>query len=238
MREGGRHLARILDKLAGMVQPGASGKDIAQVAAKEVKAAGLQPILLGHEGFPDVICISVNQAIVHGVPTAKAFRQGDVVKLDLTVAHKALVVDSAVTAMAGQDPNADKKRLIESTRRALYAGIDAVSGEGTRVGDISAAVEDVLNKNKLGVIRDLVGHAVGHEIWEKPNIPNYGIRGTGPALISGMTIAIEPMASLGDWPVDILDDGWTVTMRDGSLSAHFEHTVLITDKDAEILTLL
>jgi methionyl aminopeptidase len=238
MRTGGQRLGRILQDLAAEVKGGVSGKDIAVRAARLVKKADLTPVLLGYDGFPDVICISVNQNIVHGVPTSQKFEEGDVVKLDLTVAYKGLVVDSAVTVVAGQaKPNDETRRLIEGTKRALDDGIAAISGDGTRVGDIAAAVSDTLNKYRLGIIRDLVGHGVGHAIHEDPNIPNYGVAGTGPVLISGMTIAVEPMASLGDWQIDILKDGWTVAMRDGSLSAHFEHTVLITDDAAEILTM-
>lgn len=239
MREGGKELARILNKLAGQAVPGATGRDIANSALSEVKSSGLQPILLGYEGFPDAICISVNDAIVHGIPTKDKFKAGDIVKLDLTVANKGMVVDSALTVVVGsKTPSPDVKRLLEGTKRSLLAGIDAIKGDGTRVGDISAAVQDVLDKNKLGIVRDLVGHGVGYGVHEEPNIPNYGVKGTGPTLISGMTIAVEPMATLGDWRVDFLKDGWTVVTHDGTLSAHFEHTVLITDDGAEILTML
>lgn len=239
MRQGGKELARILNKLAGQVVPGATGRDIASSALTEVKSAGLQPILLGYEGFPDAICVSVNDAIVHGIPTKDKFKQGDVVKLDLTVANKGMVVDSALTVVVGsKSPSADVKRLLEGTKRSLQAGIEAIKGDGTRVGDISAAVQDVLDKNKLGIVRDLVGHGVGYGVHEEPNVPNYGVSGTGPTLMSGMTIAVEPMATLGDWRVDFLKDGWTVVTRDGTLSAHFEHTVLITEDGAEILTAL
>jgi methionyl aminopeptidase len=236
MRTGGRKLAVILNKLREEVRPGVSGKDIAKIAAREVKKAELQPILLGYEGFPDVICISTNEGIVHGIPTDKPFKNGDVVKLDLTVAYKSMVVDSAVTVVVGDKPPADTKRLIDGTKSALDAGIAAIKGDGTRVGDIASTVQDALDKYKLGVIRDLVGHGVGYAIHEDPNIPNYGVSGTGPVLMSGMTIAIEPMAALGDWQIEIARDGWTIAMKDGSLGAHFEHTVLITDDGAEILT--
>jgi methionyl aminopeptidase len=237
MRTGGRLLGEILQKLSKEVKPGSSGKQISKLAEQMVKKANLSPIVLGYEGFPDVICISVNENIVHGVPTADKFKEGDVVKLDLTVAYKGLVVDSAVTIIAGSNTNSDVKRLLEGTKRALDDGINAISGDGARVGDIASAIQNTLNKYKLGIIRDLVGHGVGHAIHEDPNVPNYGVSGTGPVLISGMTIAVEPMASLGDWKIDILKDGWTVAMHDRSLSAHFEHTVLITDDGAEILTL-
>jgi len=237
MRAGGRQLAQILDRLSQKVAAGATGKDIAAAAAAEVKAAGLQPVLLGHQGFPAVICVSVNQALVHGIPTKEPFQNGDVVKLDLTVGYHGMVVDSARTVFVGDQPPADIKRLIDGTRHALELGISAIGGDGTRVGTIAAAIQDELIKNHLGVIRDLVGHGVGYGIWEDPHVPNYGVAGTGPTLSSGVTLAIEPMASLGDWQVNILDDGWTVVTRDGSLSAHFEHTVLVTADGAEILTL-
>ena len=196
----------------------------------------MQPVVLGYQGFPDVLVVSVNDAIVHGVPTKNPFKDGDVVKLDLTLGYKAMVVDSAITVIAGDKQPAEVKRLLDGTKKALEAGITAIKGDGTRVGDISAAVQNVLEKHQLGVIRDLVGHGVGYSIHEEPNIPNYGVSGTGPVLSAGMTIAIEPMASLGDWQVNIKKDG-TVLMRDGSIGAHFEHTVVITEDGAEILTL-
>jgi len=236
MRQAGAMLAEILNKLGEMVAPGISGREISDYALAEVKKKKMQPVLIGFQGYPDVMCISVNDGIVHGIPTSIPFKEGDIVKLDLTLGYKSLVVDSAITVVAGNAENKDVKRLIEGTKRSLMAGIDAIKGDGTRVGDIGAAVQKVLDDNKLGIIRDLVGHGVGYGIHEDPNIPNYGVAGTGPALMSGMTIAVEPMASLGDWQIDIAKDGWTVMMADGSLSAHFEHTVLITDNGVEILT--
>lgn len=235
MRIGGKKLAEILNMLASKVAPGVKPSELASFAAQEIKKADMQPVVLGYQGFTDVMCVSVNEAIVHGVPTSRAIQDGDVVKLDLTLGYRGMIVDSAVSVIAGGRGSADTMRLVEGTKRALFAGIDAIDGDGTRVGSISAAVQDVLEQNKLGVIRDLVGHGVGYAIHEDPNIPNYGVSGTGPTLISGMTIAIEPMASLGEWQVNSLKDG-TVVMNDGSIGAHFEHTVLITDKGAEILT--
>jgi methionyl aminopeptidase len=235
MKEGGRRLGAILQSLAAEVQAGITGKDISAIAAQAIKKNGLQPVLLGYQGFDDVICVSVNDAIVHGMPTKIQFKDGDVVKLDLTVGYKSLIVDSAITVIIGTG-TADARRLRDGTQQALMAGVDAIKGEGTRVGDISAAVQAILDQHKLGVIRDLVGHGVGYSIHEDPNIPNYGLKGTGPILMSGMTIAVEPMASLGDWHISQAKDGWTILMTDGSLGAHFEHTVLITDDGAEILT--
>ncbi len=238
MRYGGKELARIIKLLSKKVTPGVSGKEIAKLALQEIKAADLEPVLMGYQGFPDCICISLNQAVVHGIPSSEKFKEGDLVKLDLTVGYKGMVVDSAITAIASDKPiNQDVKRLIEGTRRALDAGIAAIKGDGTRVGDISAAIEDELNRNHLGIVRDLVGHGVGYGVHEEPNVPNYGSRGSGPKLTTGTTIAVEPMATLGTWQVGVLKDGWTVITRDGSLAGNFEHTVLVTDNGAEILTL-
>jgi methionyl aminopeptidase len=238
MRQGGRLLATILQDLAGKVKPGITPKALAQDAHEQIKKHNLQPVVLGYDGFPDVICISVNNAIVHGIPSKEVIKDGDVVKLDLTVGYKGMINDSALTVIAGKSTDKDTQRLVEGTKKSLEAGIAAVKGEGTRVGDISQAVQDVLEKQyKLGVIRELVGHGVGYEIHESPNIPNYGVAGTGPALHAGMTIAIEPMAALGDWHIAFAKDKSTIIMKDGSLGAHFEHTVLITEDGCEILTL-
>lgn len=239
MRVGGKLLAGILNDLAAKAVPGVKPSDLSAEAAEQIKTHNLQPVVLGYEGFPDVMCISVNNAIVHGIPGHQPIRQGDVVKLDLTLAYKGMINDSAVTVIAGGHGSAGVARLVEGTKAALDAGIAAVKGEGTRVGDISQAVQDVLEKEyKLGVIRELVGHGVGYEIHEAPNIPNYGVAGTGPVLHAGMTIAIEPMAALGDWHIAVAKDKNTIIMKDGSLGAHFEHTVLITEDSCEILTLL
>ncbi|MBX4191114.1 type I methionyl aminopeptidase [Candidatus Saccharibacteria bacterium] len=238
MRTGGKLLARILQDLAGKVRPGITPKELSADAAEQIKKHQMQPVVLGYEGFPDVICISVNDAIVHGIPGSQPIRQGDLVKLDLTLGYKGMINDSAVTVLAGGHGSAGVQRLLDGTKAALNAGIAAIKGEGTRVGDISAAIQDVLEKEyHLGVIRELVGHGVGYAIHEAPNVPNYGVAGTGPVLHQGMTIAIEPMASLGDWHIAHAKDKNTIIMKDGSLGAHFEHTVLITEDSCEILTL-
>lgn len=240
MREAGRMLATVLEKVKSEMAAGMSTKDLAEIASAEIKRLGGRPAFLNHDGFTDVLCTSVNEQIVHGLPTKKkVIKKGDVIGLDFGVSYKGLIVDGAITAVVGGEyPNADIKRLLEGTERSLIAGIDAIKGGGTRVGDISSAVQKVLEEYKLGIIRDLVGHAVGDEIHEEPNIPNYGVAGTGPVLPAGATIAIEPMASLGDWQLQTSSDGWTIEMADGSLGAHFEHTVVITEKGAEILTTL
>lgn len=238
MRQGGRELARILQSLSKEVQPGTTPKQISASAAQQIKSAGLKAVLLGYQGFPDVMCISVNQAVVHGIPSSTPLQEKDIVKLDLTVAYLGMIIDAAVTVAVGNRQSEDVARLITGTSTALYAGIDAITGQGTKVGDISSAIQKVLEKNKLGIVRDLVGHGVGYEVHEDPNIPNYGVAGSGQSLLAGVTLAIEPMTTLGDWRVNLLPDGWTIVSRDGSLTAHFEHTVLVTDKGAEILTRL
>jgi methionyl aminopeptidase len=239
MRAGGQLLAAILKDLSAKVKPGITPKDLSADAAAQIKKHKMQPVVLGYDGFPDVICVSVNNAIVHGIPSNQVIKDGDLVKLDLTLGYRGMINDSAVTIIAGKVTDADAKRLVEGTKRSLEAGIAAVKGDGTRVGDISAAVQSVLEKDyKLGVIRELVGHGVGYEIHESPNIPNFGVAGTGPILRAGMTIAIEPMAALGDWHIAIGKDKNTIVMKDGSLGAHFEHTVLVTEDGCEIFTLV
>jgi methionyl aminopeptidase len=199
MRAGGKLLAGILQDLAGKVKPGITPKELSADAAQQIKKHQMQPVVLGYDGFPDVICISVNNAIVHGIPSDEVIKDGDVVKLDLTLGYKGMINDSALTVIAGESTNKDAQRLVEGTKRSLDAGIAAIKGEGSRVGDIAASVQEVLEKKyHLGVIRELVGHGVGYEIHESPNVPNYGVSGTGPVLHPGMTIAIEPMAALGD----------------------------------------
>lgn len=238
MREGGHMLATVLQYLSAKVVVGVSTKDLAELAKHELRKLGGQPTTLGYHGFPDVICISVNDEVVHGIPRSNHIvNDGDIVSLDFCVTHKGMITDAALSIIAGKPSNLTKELLV-ATERSLMAGISAVRAGG-RVGDISAAVEASLNKQgSYGIVRDLVGHGVGHEMHEEPNIPNYGRAGTGPHLVAGMTIAIEPMATLGGYAVQTDPDGWTIRTSDGSLSAHFEHTVLVTDDGFEILTAL
>lgn len=240
MRDGGRILATIFDGLKKQLQPGMTGLEVDAWVAAEIKRLGAEATYRTAEvGFPNTICISVNDAIVHGVPTDDPFQTGDVVGFDLVITYQGMKTDSAFTTVIGQQPSGAVRHLLKQTERSLYAGIDAIKGDGTRIGDISSAVEAVLEGAKLGIIRELVGHGVGLEMHMPPEVPNYGTKGVGVVLRSGDTIAIEPMASLGDERiVGPLDDEWTFATRDGSLSAHFEHTVLITEDGAEILTRL
>lgn len=237
MRESGRMLATVLQYLANHIEVGMTTKDLSEIAKQELRKLGGQPTFLGYFGFPDVLCVSVNDEIVHGIPKPKhIIHDGDLASLDFGVTYKGMVTDSAISLIVGNaSPVAQK--LVETTKRALDAGINAVRAN-VHVGDIAAAVQAVLDKGQYGIVRDLVGHGVGHELHEDPNIPNYGKSGTGPRLQEGMTIAIEPMATLGDYRIKTDPDNWTIRSADGTLAAHFEHTVLVTKDGAEILTTL
>lgn len=237
MREGGRMLATVLQLVGPKAVPGATTAQLDVMAAAELKRLGGKPAFLGYQGFPNVICISVNDAIVHGIPNDYELKAGDVVGLDFGVIYQGLVTDSAITVVVGQNSNPDVARLIKGTQEALAAGISAVKN-GAKIGDISQAVEQRLEADKLGIIESLVGHGVGQKLHEPPEVPNFGAAGQGPMLKTGMTIAVEPMATLGGKEVFIDADKWTVKTADGSLSAHFEHTVLVTETGAEILTQL
>jgi methionyl aminopeptidase len=200
-----------------------------------IRSQGGEPSFLGYKDFPDVICISINEEVVHGIPDKKRIiRSGDIITFDLGVTYRNMIVDSAISVLVDSDDKT-RKMLLKVTEESLRAGIKQLK-DGCRTGDIGAAVEKVLKRNNLGVIQDLVGHGVGHQVHEEPNIPNYGTAGTGPELRSGMTIAIEPMASLGSKDIYVESDGWTIKTADGSHSAHFEQTVLITPDGYEIIT--
>ena len=191
---------------------------------------------MGYQGFPGVLCVSINDEVVHGIPSStRIIKSGDILSLDFGVLFKSMITDAAISIIVGEPLSKEDERLVKVTERSLLDGINVIKNR-VRVGDISNAVEKTLLKNKFGIVRDLVGHGVGHQLHEDPNIPNYGIKGMGPVLQKNMTIAIEPMATLGNHKVYTAEDGWTVKTSDGSRSAHFEHTVLIGDSGAEILT--
>lgn len=238
MRESGRMLATVLQKLEKQLAVGLSTMDLNNLAAKELAALGGEPAFKGYQGFPAALCVSVNEEVVHGIPRPdKIIREGDIVGLDFGVRYKGMVTDAAVSVIAGRPKQQGHIRLVERTRQALEIGINTVH-DRVRTGDIGSAIEKFLLSYKYGIVRDLVGHGVGHTIHEDPNIPNYGRPDTGPWLEKNMTIAIEPMVTLGTDRVYVAPDGWTVLTADGSWSAHFEHTVLITNDGAEILTAL
>jgi len=238
MRECGKILATILDGLKKQVVVGMSEIEADAWVANEIKALGAIATYKTPEvKFPAVICISTNEQIVHSIPTDYRFEKGDVVSFDLVITYKGMKTDSAFTMVVGEKPTGAKKHLLSFTERSLYAGIDAIKGP-VHTGDIGAAVEKVLNDGKLGIIRELVGHGIGHNMQQAPEVPNYGRKGSGVLLVPGDTIAIEPMATLGGEAIKTDDDGWTISTRDGSLAAHFEHTVMITEHGVEILTQL
>lgn len=234
MRESGRMLATVLELVGKSIEPGITTKQLDTIAADELKSLGGKPTFLGYYNYPAVICISINEEVVHGIPGDKVVKSGDIVSFDFGVTYKGMVTDAARSVLVGPN-NKAKQRLIDGTLESLNAGIEVLH-DGAKVGDIAAAVQAVLDGYGFGIVRDLVGHGVGHQLHEEPNIPNYGKAGTGPVLSAGMTIAIEPMATLGSFKVYTAPDGWTVLTRDGSLAAHFENTVLITETGAEILT--
>lgn len=238
MREGGKILARIFEDIKAFVHSGQTEREVdAFVSSKIIEYGAVATYRTSEVNFPGVICISVNDEIVHGVPDDSILHKGDVVSFDLVITYKNMKTDSAFTLVVDEQPQGAVKYLLTTTEKSLYAGIDAIHGP-IRTGDIGAAVEKVLKSAKLGIIRELVGHGVGLNMHMPPDIPNYGRKHTGTLLRPGDTIAIEPMATLGGERIVELDDGWTYSTRDGSLSAHFEHTVLVTTTGAEILTRL
>jgi methionyl aminopeptidase len=238
MREGGKIIASIFDDIREFVHAGISEKDVDAFVEQKIKSYGAVATYKTSEvNFPGVICISTNEEIVHGVPSDYVFEKGDLVSFDLVITYKDMKTDSAFTMVVDEQPTGAVKHLLSLTERSLYAGIDAIKGP-VYTGDIGAAIEKVLAGGKLGVIRDLVGHGVGLKMHMPPDVPNYGTKGRGVLLKPGETIAIEPMATLGGEKIitDDAGDGWTISTRDGSLAAHFEHTVLVTENGAEILT--
>jgi methionyl aminopeptidase len=234
MRVGGQMLATVLRVTAERVVPGITTKELSDFAENELKKLGGTPAFLGYHGFPAGLCVSVNNEVVHGIPGKKQIADGDVVSLDFGVLYKGLITDSALTVIVGEVPQ-EVADLVHKTEQSMFAGIDVLH-DGVKVGDIGAAVQKTLEQGGYGIVRDLVGHGVGHELHEEPNIPNVGIVGQGPILRAGMTIAIEPMATLGTHRVYVDSDNWTIKTEDSSIAAHFEHTVLITDSGFEILT--
>lgn len=240
IREGGKILADVLAKVAKKVKPGTSTYELDKYAYDLIKEGGDIPAFLNYKpsgapkAFPATICISVNNEVVHGIPKkSKILKEGDIVSLDLGLKHKGLFTDHAVTVPVGKISKKDQQ-LLEYTKKALETGIWAAIG-GATVGDIGHAIESFVNR-KYGIVRELAGHGVGIKIHEDPYVPNFGKAGKGQKLIPGMIIAIEPMLNMGSDHIVSADDNWTIKTADGSKSAHFEHTILITKGDAEILT--
>jgi methionyl aminopeptidase len=236
MREAGRAVALVLRILAGELKAGMKTRELDGIAGRELERLGAKPSFKGYRGFPANLCVSVNDEIVHGIPGERVLAEGDIVSLDLGAIVDGFQGDAALTVGIGEiSPEAE--RLVETTRGALQAGVDKARA-GARLGDISAAIQQYAESRGYGVIREYTGHGIGREMHEEPQIPNFGLAGTGPLLRRGMTLALEPMVSIGDWRTRLDGNHWTVLTIDGSLAAHFEDTVAITDDGAEILTVV
>jgi len=229
-------VARVLAELREFVEPGVTTTDIDRLAEKRVREAGAEPAFKGYHGYPATVCASVNDQVVHGIPTKVPLKTGDIVSVDMGAKLDGYFGDSAVTVPVGRVSD-DAERLLRVTNEALFQGIDAVR-PGARVSDIGAAVQLHVERNGYSVVREFVGHGIGTSLHEEPQIANYGPSGRGPRLSPGMVLAIEPMVNAGKAAVRVLDDGWTAVTKDGSLSAHFEHTVVVTEAGCEILTWL
>jgi methionyl aminopeptidase len=237
MRDAGRIVAEVLQIIVERLRPGLVEKELDEIVRREFEKRKVIPVFLGYQGYPATVCVSVNDEIVHGIPGDREIADGDVVSVDLGCVHKGFVADSAVTAGVG-NVSPEARRLIEVTREALNRGIDAARA-GARLGQIGAAIQTYVEGEGFSVVREYVGHGVGRQMHEDPQVPNYvvGDAETGPVLKQGMVIAIEPMVNVGDWRTKRDPDNWTVRTLDGSLSAHFEHTLAVRDGEAEVLTL-
>ena len=234
MRKAGYLVSLTHQYLKPLIKPGITTKELDLRAEKFIKEHDGIPTCKGYEGFPATLCVSVNDEVVHGIPGKRKLRNGDIVTIDMVIGYHSYQGDAAWTYAVG-DISEDKKYLMEHTEKALYEGIKQVK-PGNHIGDISHAIEVYATKYNLGVVKELVGHGIGTEMHEDPDVPNYGKAGTGPKLKPGMVICIEPMLNLGSAAVGILDDDWTIVTEDGSSSAHYEHTVLVTEDGYEILT--
>ncbi len=233
-----KHAGNIVYKthqyLKPFLKPGVTTKEIDKLAYDYIISQGATPSFLNYEGFPGTICISINDEVVHGIPGNRKIKDGDIVKLDIGACWKGYHGDSAWSYAVGNVTD-DIKYLMEHTEKALYKGLEQVK-PGNHIGDIGAAIEEYATAHKLGIVRELVGHGIGSNVHEKPDIPNYGKKGTGPVLKKGMCIAIEPMLNLGTKDIYILDDDWTIITQDGMPSAHYEHTVVVTEDGYKITT--
>ncbi|MCM8792228.1 MAG: type I methionyl aminopeptidase [Candidatus Omnitrophica bacterium] len=235
MRRAGRMLAEIVQFLKSKIKPNISTYQIDEYACQLMKDYGVIPAFKGYRGFPAHICTSVNAEVVHGIPNKELIlKEGDLISIDIGIEYKGFYVDSAFTLSVGKiDRN--KQRLIETTKEALYEGIKKAKA-GNLLSDISFAIQSYVESRGFSVVRDFTGHGIGKAIHEEPPVPNFGRPHRGPLLKEGMVLAIEPMVNMGGWEVEIMDNGWTAITKDRLPSAHFEHTVAITDKEAEILT--
>jgi methionyl aminopeptidase len=236
LRKSNAVVAEVFEKLKGMIVPGVSTMELDRVAEEYILLKGGRPAFKGYRGFPATLCISVNEEVVHGIPGERQLREGDIVSLDVGVNFEGYFGDAAMTLPVGEvDPGA--RRLLEVTEKALYIGIEKAK-VGNRLFDISYAIQQWVESHGFSVVRDFVGHGIGRDLHEEPQIPNFGSPHQGPRLEKGMVFALEPMVNEGTYGVRVLSDGWTVVTADGKRSAHFEHTIAISDDGAEILSTL
>ncbi|MDK2896779.1 MAG: methionyl aminopeptidase [Candidatus Atribacteria bacterium] len=234
IRESGRILARVLKQIKQFIVPGITTKAVDQMAEELIKREGARPAFKGYRGFPASLCISLNEQVVHGIPSDRKIAEGDLVSIDAGVDLEGFFTDAAFSMVVGRGKEV-AHRLVMVTEESLFAGIKQVRS-GQRIGDISFAIQKTIERAGFSVVRDFVGHGVGRALHEEPQIPNFGKKHRGPVLEEGMVLAIEPMANEGDFRVEINNNGWTVVTADQKLSAHFEHTVLVTNRGWEILT--
>lgn len=233
IRKSGQILTKVLDKLVEATKAGVTSNQLDQIARKETERLGGKPAFLGYQGFPATVCVSVNNAIVHAIPNDRPFKEGDLIGIDYGVSYEGMITDAARTISLGK-PSRDAKALLEGCYSALQKALDTIK-DGVRVGDVSFAIEQELKNHGLKAIYSLTGHGVGKQLHEDPIIPNYGSAGKGEVLKDGMTIAIEPIASIGTHDLYLADDGWTYMTRDGSISAQFENTILVTKDSCEVI---
>lgn len=234
MRQAGSILAAALKKVRLAAKAGIETAQLDKVARKEIIGLGGYPAFKGYRGYPANICVSINEEVVHGIPSKRKIRPGDIVSVDIGVKFGEYFADAAVTIAVGNISD-EAKRLMDATEKALYIGIENAQ-PGKRISDISGAIQEYVESRGFSVVRALVGHGIGTKIHEEPEVPNYGRRGIGPRIEPGMALAIEPMVNAGTFEVETLEDGWTTVTKDRKLSAHFEHTVAITEDGPEILT--
>ena len=236
MRRVNQMTARVRDELAATVKPGITTLELGDIAQTMIRDLGGTSAFYGYHGFAGQICTSVNDEVVHGIPGRRVLKEGDIVSIDTGISFGGFIGDTAVTVAVGAIDD-EKQRLLDVAMASLHAGI-AKAVEGNRLGDISHAIQTVVEAAGFSIVRDFVGHGIGRNMHEDPQIPNFGKPGRGPKLIAGMTLAIEPMVNIGKAPVRVLEDKWTVVTKDGSASAHFEHTIAVGKTKAEILTLI
>ncbi|UCH44952.1 MAG: type I methionyl aminopeptidase [Nitrospiraceae bacterium] len=234
MAEACRIVAEVLEGIKSRVAPGLTTKEIDSYVESFILSRSAKPAFKGYRGYPASVCTSINEQVVHGIPSKRKLKEGDIISLDVGVHYNGFFGDAAITLPVGKISDKAQK-LLDSTEQALVKGI-AQAVPGNRLSDISAAVQQHVESQGFSVVRSFVGHGIGHELHEEPQVPNFGNPGEGPVLKEGMTLAIEPMVNEGNWGVTILDDGWTAVTKDSSLSAHFEHTVAVTEKGCRILT--